>query len=554
MPAAAPQATPPPAGRGASAVAAGILLSRLLGLVRQRFFAHYFGSSMAAAAFVAATRIPNFLQNLLGEGALSASFIPVYAELVGRHDRDGARRVAGAVFAALTLASSVLVALGVTFAAPFTDLVAPGLSADTREVTVRLVRILFPGTALLVLSAWCLGVLNSHRRFFLSYAAPVVWNLTIIATLVGFGGERDLTRLAEIVAWGTVAGSLLQFLVQVPQTLRLLERFSPRLDLRLPAMRQVMSSFVPAVMGRGVVQISAFVDLAYASLVTDRAIAVLSFAQTLYLLPVSVFGMSVSAAELPTLSQIGAARPDLEAKLRQRLEQGLARIAYFVVPSAAAFLLLGDVVAGALLQTGRFTAADTRYAWFVLMGSAVGLVASTSGRLFASAFYALKDTRTPLAFATVRVGTSAVLALYAVRIAPGQLGFPHEIGAVGITLASGVAAWVEFQLLRRALARRIGEVRLAPSRLGALWTSALVAAILGLIVKHLLVLVYGPEPGLLEQWGGSWLPVPRLSPVLTATAVLGAYGAFYLGITYARRIPQARTLLAQVRAGAFSKV
>jgi putative peptidoglycan lipid II flippase len=179
----------------------------------------------------------------------------------------------------------------------------------------------------------------------------------------------------------------------------------------------------------------------------------------------------------------------------------------------------------------------------------VGLVASSSGRLFASAFYALKDTRTPLTFATVRVATSALLAFYAVRVAPGQLGLPHEIGAVGITLASGLAARLELQLLRRGLARRIGEVRLAPSRLGALWTSAIVAAAAGLVVKHLLVVGYGPEPGLVEQWGGSWLPVPSLSPVLTATAVLGTYGILYLGITYVRRIPQARALLARVQAG-----
>ena len=146
-----PQAALPPTSRGAFLVAAGILLSRILGLVRQRVFAHYFGSSMAAAAFLAALRIPNFLQNLFGEGALSASFIPVYAELVGKNDVQRADRLAGAVFGTLALVTSVLVALGITFAAPFTDLVAPGLEGETRELTVGLVRILFPGTGVLVL-------------------------------------------------------------------------------------------------------------------------------------------------------------------------------------------------------------------------------------------------------------------------------------------------------------------------------------------------------------------------------------------------------------------
>jgi putative peptidoglycan lipid II flippase len=250
--------------------------------VRQRVFAHYFGSSMPAAAFLAALRIPNFLQNLFGEGALSASFIPVYAELVGKRQQTRADRVAGAVFGTLTLVTSLLVALGITFAAPFTDLVAPGMEGPTHDLTVRLVRILFPGTGLLVISAWCLGVLNSHRRFFLSYAAPVVWNATIITTLLVFGGRRDLVALATIAAWGTVAGSLLQLAVQLPRALRMLGSFRPALGWDMSEMRQVMKGFFPALVGRGVVQISAFVDLAYASLVTDRAIAVLAFAQNLY--------------------------------------------------------------------------------------------------------------------------------------------------------------------------------------------------------------------------------------------------------------------------------
>ena len=147
-------------------VAAGILLSRILGLVRNRVFAHFFGTSDAADAFNAAFRIPNFLQNLFGEGVLSASFIPVYARLLGREEEEEARRLAGAVFTLLALASAVLVLLGVLATPTLIALIAPGFSGQKREITIRLVRILFPGAGLLVLSAWCLGVLNSHRRSF----------------------------------------------------------------------------------------------------------------------------------------------------------------------------------------------------------------------------------------------------------------------------------------------------------------------------------------------------------------------------------------------------
>ncbi|MDP9249836.1 MAG: murein biosynthesis integral membrane protein MurJ, partial [Chloroflexota bacterium] len=156
--------------RPAATVAAGILLSRILGLVRNRVFAHYLGTSDAADAFNAAFKIPNFLQNLFGEGVLSASFIPVYSQLLGREDREEARRIAGAVFSLLALATSTLVIAGVLLTPVLIDVIAPGFEGEKREITIKLVRILFPGSGLLFMSAWCLGVLNSHRRFFLSYA------------------------------------------------------------------------------------------------------------------------------------------------------------------------------------------------------------------------------------------------------------------------------------------------------------------------------------------------------------------------------------------------
>src|SRR5580658_6515599 len=168
------------AGGAAALVAAGIFLSRISGLVRDRVFAHYFGNSDAADAFRAALRIPNFLQNLFGEGVLSASFIPVYAGLLAREKREEAGRVAGAVFAILALLTSVLVLAGVLATPLLSYAIALGFHGAKRDLLNSLVRILFPGAGLLVLSAWCLGILNSHRRFFLSYSVPVVWNATMI--------------------------------------------------------------------------------------------------------------------------------------------------------------------------------------------------------------------------------------------------------------------------------------------------------------------------------------------------------------------------------------
>src|SRR5256885_6226052 len=181
-------------------VAVGILCSRVFGLIRQRVFAHYFGLTPSADAFTAGFRIPQFLVNLFGEGALSASFIPVYAALIARGERKAADRVAGAVFSLMSVAVSVIVLVCMLATPLLIDVIAPGFTGETRQLTIRIVRVLFPGMGLMVLSAWCLGVLNSHHKFLISYSAPVVWNVAMIVTLVVFGGRGTaLPQLAVIL-------------------------------------------------------------------------------------------------------------------------------------------------------------------------------------------------------------------------------------------------------------------------------------------------------------------------------------------------------------------
>src|SRR5262245_34639444 len=313
------------------------MLSRIAGLVRLRVFAHYFGlASDAADAFNAAFRIPNFLQNLFGEGALSASFIPVYAALVSRGEQRLADRVAGAVGALLALAVSLLVLIGVVATPLLIAAIAPGFTGEKRALTITLVRILFPGAGLLVLSAWCLGVLNSHGRFLLSYAAPVMWNAAMIVALVAYGAETPLPRLAELLAWGSVVGSALQLLVQLPVVFRVAPEVRLVLGFASGHVRTVVTNFVPVFVSRGVVQLSAYIDALLASLLPTGAVTGLANAQILYLLPVSLFGMSIAAAELPTMS--GDAQRGLDV-LRHRLSAGLRQIAFLVVPSAVAFFV-----------------------------------------------------------------------------------------------------------------------------------------------------------------------------------------------------------------------
>lgn len=533
-------------GRGAIFVAAGILLSRLVGLVRQKLFAHYLGNGLEAAAYAAATRIPNVLQNLLGEGVLSASFIPVYAGLRAKKDDEAARTVAGAVFGLLAVLVSALVLLGVVAAPLLVDLIAPGYQGPSRELTIQLVRLIFPGTGVLVLSAWCLGILNSHRKFFLSYAAPVVWNGCIVAALLAFRGEAR-EQLVTWAAWGNVAGSVAQFVVQLPNVLRLLGRFDPKPSLALPAVRQVVTGFLPAVAARGVVQVSAWVDTAYASLISERAVAALTYAQTIALLPISLFGMAISAAELPEMSEDAEKGRDERARaLQQRLKAGLERLAFFVVPSAVGFLAAGDLISGALLESGAFTAADSRFTWYLLIGSGVALWAQTSGRLYSSAFYALKDTRTPLKFAALRVGLGVALGYYAVRVLPGQLGLPEHLGAVFITVTTGVTAWLEMELLKRALGRQLGGVPGVAPQLARVGAAALVAGAGTLGLKAFLTATYGPSTGAAAEWGGTALAPPALPVLPTSLGLLLLFAGLYGVATLLLGVPQARALVGRV--------
>jgi putative peptidoglycan lipid II flippase len=512
----------PSTGRSAFFVGSGILISRIIGLIRQRIFAHYFGTSAAGDAFSAAFRIPNFLQNIFGEGALSASFIPVYAKLLAQEDEKKATHVANAVLGLLALITSLVVLVGVLATPYLTDFIAPGFTGETRELTVRLVRILFPGAGLLVLSAWCLGVLNSHHRFFISYTAPVAWNLAIIASLIAYGGKVGQFPLAAVVAWASVAGSALQFGIQLPTVLKLVRPLRPTIDTTSVHVRTVVTRFFPVFMSRGVIQISAFVDAILASFLPTGAVVALTYAQSLYTLPVSLFGMSVSAAELPAMSRAIGSTEEVAEILRKRLDAGLHRIAFFIVPSAVAFMALGDVIAAVLYQTGQFKQDAAFYVWGILAGSSIGLLASTLGRLYSSTYYALHDTRTPLLYAVIHVALATVLGYVCAIYLPGAIRIAPKWGVVGLTASASVAAWTEFILLRRTLNRRIGHTGLPLRYLLKLWSAAFLGAAIG--------------------WGCKLLIGPR-HPIPVAVLVLGTFGVSYFALTSAFGIPEARNTI-----------
>jgi putative peptidoglycan lipid II flippase len=529
-------------------VAAGILLSRTAGLLREVAIGGYLGTGAAADAFKAALRIPNLLQNLLGEGVLSASFIPVYAKLRAEGDEKASKQLAASVAGLLLAVTGAISLIGVLFAPQVTSVLVTGWSDERFDLTVEMVRIMFPGIGFLVLSAWCLGVLNSHRKFFLSYVAPVLWNaaqigFVVTAAAMG-GGTRDL---AVALSYGVLAGGIAQLGVQLPSVRRLLGHIRLSLRTRDAPVRNVISRFGPVVMGRGVVQILGYVDLWLASFLAVGAVSTLTFGQVLYLLPISVFGMSVAAAELPDLSSVQVHDPDTRRDFRWRLEDGMARILFYVAPTATLFIVVGDVIARVLFQRGQINSADTYAIWLVVAAFSLGLPATTASRLQQNALYALGDARTPARLAAIRVVVAAIVGLalmfpfdrltivdgnitgWGDMLALGPLppevrdstgGIPH-LGIVGLALGAALSSWVEYRLLSTALAWRIGR-----SHLGGRWLTPIAA---GCVAMALVTFAT-------QQYFGD------RHAILAAALVLGPAGITYLGVTRRLGVPEAEAM------------
>jgi putative peptidoglycan lipid II flippase len=290
--------------------------------------------------------------------------------------------------------------------------------------------------------------------------------------------------------------------------------------------RTVIRNFFPVFVSRGVVQISAYIDAFLASWLPTGAVSALAYAQTLYTLPVSLFGMSVSAAELPVMSGALGGAEAVAGILRTRMNSGLRQITFLVVPSVAGFLALGDVIVAAIYQSGRFTHTDVIYVWGILAGSTVGLLASTLGRLYSSGYYALRDTRTPLRFAVVRVLLTTLLGYLAALPLPRLLGIEPRWGVAGLTISAGIASWVEFTLLQRGIRRRIGQVGVPLAFLAQVWVAALVAA----AVARGIVVAIGHR-----------------GPILLAAIVLSVYGALFFGVSTLWKLPEAQSLVGLLR-------
>jgi putative peptidoglycan lipid II flippase len=495
--------------RGAALVTAGILVSRLAGLARQRVVAHVLGTGEAADALAAALRVGNLTQNLLGEGTLSASFIPVYARL-RKDDPAAARAFALAALGLLTAAVAALSAVFVLAAPWITAVVAPGFEGAKLALTIDLVRIVFPMTAMLVLAAWGLGVLNAHRRFFLPYAAPVLWSAAQIAAMLGASaalgasardGGAVAASLARAAAWGALVGAALQVAVLLPAARACLGGLGPTLDRGAPGVREALGRLPAALLGRGVIQLSGLVDTALVTLVGAGANATFAYAQTIYLLPMSLLGTGEAAASLPEQAERSADRDPASraASMGDGVGRSLARVLTLAIPAAAVFLVLGRDVTNLILRSGSFDAGSASLVAPVLAAYAPSLVANASSRVLGATCWALGEVSRPARYATVRVVVSTLVALALLR----------PLGVVGVVLGAAVAGWTEMAMLARLVRKHVGSLGLARVPLTRILAASAIAV--------------GSGEGI-----GRVLATSLRDSTLGAAIVLGAAGAVFL--------------------------
>jgi putative peptidoglycan lipid II flippase len=491
-------------GRSALRVGSGIFLSRITGFVRDLTIAFFFGTGLAVDAYTAALRIPNILRNLLGEGTLSASFVPVYSDMLETQgtSASGPTRLARGVLGLVVALAALLAGLGVLLAPILARMVAPGFDAEQTALTTELVRILFPMSGVMIVAAWCLGVLNSHRRFFLPYVAPVLWNGAQIAGLL-LGARLGWGPLVHVLAWSTLAGSVLQLGIQLPTARRLAGSLRPAFDRTWEPVRRVARNAGPVAAGQGIFQVSSFLDVVLASTLTAAgatgAVSGLYFAQRIAYLPLGLFGVSVATASLPEMS-----REEGAAALRPHLVDGFFKILFFVLPSAVVFLLFGDLFVAIIYQRGAFGPDSALIVRWILGGYALGIVASSLVKLFASGFHALQNTVTPMRIAAVSVVTGVSIGA-GLMFWLGSAGFGAR-AAAGLAVGGAAGAWLNLALLWHHLQRMTGPLLGPDERRGLFRLCVATAAA---------VLVSVPA----RWWLGSWIAGPGL--LVHAATLLG---------------------------------
>lgn len=438
-------ASRPPPGRFARqtrTVAGATVISRILGIVREQVIAYQFGAGALTDAFVAAFRIPNLLRDFLAEGAFSAAFVPTFASVLKRDGREAALALLNRILSVFSLILAVVCLLGIAFTPKIAWLFSSGVEPDPAKIAllITMARIMFPFLLLVSLAAVLMGALNSLGRFGVPAIAPAGFNLGVIAGAVFLSPRFDPPIVA--LAWGVLAGGLLQLGIQAVVLWRMGHRFRWNATWREAAVLKVARLMLPAAIGTAAVQINILLITRFAWSLGDGPVTYLNFAFRVLFVPLGVFAVAAATVGLPRLTERVAAS-DWQG-VRDIYSQATATVLYLVTPVAVAFLLLGEPICAALFQRGAFDAEATASTARALGFYALGLPAMAAVRVTAPLFFAHGDTRTPMICGV----SSVVFNLISMSLLVGPMGF------AGLALSVACSAVIQIGLLIGWASRR----------------------------------------------------------------------------------------------------
>ncbi len=432
--------------RSAGAMSAITLLSRILGYFRDNLQATLLGAANSSDAFVIAFRIPNLLRRLVGEGALTSAFVPIFSRCLKDGDPVRLWRFANRMFYTLLIVLTVLTILGIVFSPQLVKVLAYGfrVSPDKVDLTIQLNRLMFPYIFFISLAALASGILNSLDSFALPAFTPVLLNLAIIAAALLF--SRNFSNPAFALACGVLAGGFLQLLVQIPSLIRKGMNFRPEVSFTDPKVRQVGRLMLPRVFGAGITQINLIVDSQFASSLAAGSVSHLYYAGRVTELTLGIFAISLSTVILPALSRLAAEGKGEE--VRATLRNALQLVSFVCLPAAVGLIILRVPIISILFERGRFDAEATRLTAHVLGYYAVGLLPFAAVNILAAAFYAHHDTRTP-----VKIGALTFFVHLGLNF---WLRGPLLAG--GIALSTSVSAILDMALLFYLFAKHRGPL------------------------------------------------------------------------------------------------
>ncbi|MHC1697866.1 MAG: murein biosynthesis integral membrane protein MurJ [Geobacteraceae bacterium] len=430
--------------RAAGVMGIATILSRIMGMVRDMVVSRLFGAGFATDAFFAAFQIPNMLRRFFAEGALTSAFVPTFSEWYTQKSKDEARELANICFSLLTVVMGLVTLLGVVFSPFIVSLMFPGFQAEPNklQLTILLNRLMFPYIFFISLVALCMGILNTVRHFFTPSISTVFLNLSMIGCSLLMRGffEVPITALAV----GVLLGGLLQLLLQLPVLYRKGFPIRPRFKPDHPAVKRIALLMLPAVFGVGVYYLNITVGAILASLLPQGSVSYLYYAQRLFEFPQGIFTVSIAQAVLPSMSRQAAAG-DL-AGLKESLSFGLRLTLFITIPAMAGLLLCATPVFTLLFMGGAFDYAKAVKSAEALYFYSWGLTFVALVRVLVPAFYALKDTRTPVLTAFVAFLLNACFSL--LLMGPLLHG--------GLALATTLSAFFNMLLLLYYLRKKIG--------------------------------------------------------------------------------------------------